>query len=552
MLLQKLSSLALLGTTVVMGACSERGTQLTGEPGIDSVRRLSESEYLHTIHDIFGKDIEVIGRFEPNVREHGLNAIGSSNLTITPSGFEQYYAIAASVTEQALDNKRAQKTLGCTPEPGQHFDQTCATDVIQRYGRQLFRRALADGEAEPYIALAQEGANTFSDFNYGMRLALSTMMSTPDFLFRVERTEIDPDNKGSLRLDSYAKATRLSHFLWNTAPDDELLTAAENGSLHTDAGVQQQIARMIDSPKLEDGVRALFTDMLHLDDFANVSKDGSLYPKFSQLVLTSAKEETLLSIVDHLLEDNGDYRELFTMQETYINRPLAAVYKTRYLFDKEWSKYTFPEEEKRSGILSQVGFLTLHSHPGESSPTLRGVAVNEIFRCTATPDPPANVDFSIIQDVNNPELNTRRKRLEAHATDPACAGCHTNIDPLGLPLDRFDALGQARPKEDGELIDVSLAFKGRSYDGAPGLGQALAKDPQVANCFVNHVYGFATGRWARSENGQLVEDMYKTFADGDYKLRHLFSEIALHDDFFKPIVPERGAENANAQTVKSK
>ncbi len=527
-------------SVIVLNSCSSEDPVglVKGEPGVDSLRRLNETEYRHTVRDIFGEDIEVVGRFEPSVREHGLNAIGSTNLSITPAGFEQYYAIAANVVGQALDDARASRTLGCYPAEDSYFDDVCASDVLKRYGRLLFRRAVDADEIKPYLNLASEGSNTFKDFKYGMRLALSTMMATPDFLFRVERSEIDPDTN-SLRLDGYSKATRLSHFLWNTTPDDELLKAAENSSIHSKEGLQAQVSRLLDSPKLEDGVRALFTDILELDEFANVSKDGALYPKFSQLVLTSAKEETLLTVVDHLLNSDGDYRDLFTLQETFINRPLAAVYKAPYSFANDWEKYSFPDEDERSGILSQVGFLTLHSHPGDSSPTLRGVAVNEIFRCIATPDPPANVDFSIVQDTNNPDLNTRRKRLEAHSGEPACAGCHQNIDPLGLPLDRFDALGQVRKMENDELINVAMQFKGEAYDGAPGLGQALAKDPQVANCFVNHVYGFSTGRWARAESGTVVEDMYEKFADNGYQLRHLISEIALHDGFFTPDVPQR-------------
>ncbi len=528
-------------SVVLLSACSSDDVDVVvGEPGVDSLRRLNETEYRHTVKDIFGEDIEVIGRFEPNVREHGLNAIGSTNLSITPAGFEQYYAIASNVAAQALDDTRASRTLGCYPASEAYFDEACASDVLKRYGRLLFRRAVDDNEIKPYLNLAAEGSETFRDFKYGMRLALSTMMATPDFLFRVERSEIDPNNK-SLRLDAYSKATRLSHFFWNTTPDDALLTAAESGALHTSEGLQEQVARLLDSPKLENGVRALFTDMLELDEFANVSKDGALYPKFSQLVLTSAKEETLLTVIDHVLNKDGDYRELFTMRETFINRSLAAVYKAPYNFANDWEKYEFPDDDERSGILSQVGFLTLHSHPGDSSPTLRGVAVNEIFRCVATPDPPANVDFSIVQDTDNPELNTRRKRLEAHSGEPACAGCHQNIDPLGLPLDRFDALGQVRPFEDGELIDVAMEFKGQAYEGAPGLGKALANDPQVAKCFVNHVYGFSTGRWARAERKAVVEDMYVTFADGGYKLRNLMTEIAMHSDFFTPDMPERSS-----------
>ncbi len=532
-----LSFSAVGALALVLAGCGSDADIVSGEPGVDSVRRLSESEYRHSIADIFGEDVQVTGRFEPSVREHGLNAVGASQLTITPSGFEQYYAIAADVTKQAFEDASGKKNLPCTPANGASFEQACAEQVVAQFGRRLFRRNLEPAEIAPYVGIAQQGAEAFNDFSYGVRAALAAMMASPDFLFRIERTEMDPDNKKSLRLDGYSKATRLSHFLWNTTPDEELLAAAESGAIHTEKGLQAQVQRMLQSPKLEDGVRALFGDILHLDKFANVSKDGQLYPKFSQLVLTSAEEETLRTIVDHLLIERGDYRELFTLQETYINRTLAAVYKAPFGFSDEWEKYRFPEQENRSGILSQVGFLTLHSHPGDSSPTLRGVAVNEIFRCEETPDPPANVDFSIIQDVNNPDLNTRRKRLMAHATDPSCSGCHTRVDPLGLPLDAFDALGQIRPYDGDELIDVSLEMFGKHYEGAPGLGDALYNDPQVANCLVNHVYGYSTGRWWKVENQNVVEDMYEVFADNNYELRSLFESIIMHPKFFRPVVP---------------
>src|SRR5262249_22638575 len=160
--------------------------------------------------------------------------------------------------------------------------------------------------------------------------------------------------------------------------------------------------------------------------------------------------------------------------------------------------------------------------PGESSPTKRGVAINEIFRCEEMPEPPANVDFSIVQDVNNPKLRTRRSRLMAHATDESCAGCHRKTDPLGLPLDRFDALGQIRRSDSGEPIDVSMELKGLSYEGAPGLGKALGSDPQVARCFVDHVYGYATGRWAQNGDRTLIDPLYQSFEKEGYRLRMLF------------------------------
>jgi hypothetical protein len=520
-----------LAAAALLSACSPGGDE--DRPGVQSIRRLNESEYRSTIADLFGRKVEVSGRFEPDARQHGLNALGSASLSISRSGFEQYGAIAHGVLTQALDPKNAEQILACGPHDAKAFDEACARETLSTYGRRLFRRAVSADELAAYLAIAADATLKLADFRKGMRSALTAMLVSPDFLFRAERFERDPEEWwGGLRMDGYSRATRLSYFLWNTTPDEELLAAAESGALHTDEGLRAQVERLIRSPRLADGVRALFGDLLQFDQFANVSKDADLYPKFSQLVASSAQEETLRTVLHQLLDQDGDYRALFYLNETFINRTLAAVYRTRYRFDEPWSRYTFPESDERAGILSQISFLALHSHPGESSPTKRGVAINEIFRCEEMPEPPANVDFSIVQDTNNPRLRTRRARLLAHSEDATCAGCHLKTDPLGLPLDRFDALGQLRHDDNGEPIDVSVELQGVAHQGAPGLGRALAADPQVTRCFVDRVYGYATGRWAERGDRALVESMYQSFEKSGYRLRALFRALVTHPGFF--------------------
>src|SRR5262249_34864099 len=147
-----------------------------------------------------------------------------------------------------------------------------------------------------------------------------------------------------------------------------------------------QLNRMISSPRLEDGIRAFFADMLQLDGFENLVKDPTIYPKFNQAVSDSAKEQTLKTIVDLLVSKKRDYRDLFTSNETFINRPLASVYRVPFASNSEWAPYTFPDSAERSGILTQVSFLSLFSHPGTSSPTKRGIKILEIFMCQPTPD----------------------------------------------------------------------------------------------------------------------------------------------------------------------
>ena len=167
--------------------------------------------------------------------------------------------------------------------------------------------------------------------------------------------------------------------MWNTTPDAELLRAAGNGEFNTSAGLAKQVDRLIASPRLEVGMRAFFDDMLELDTFDTVSKDSLLYPKWGSAMATSAREETLRTVIGLTLDDNGDIRDLMTTRQTYIDRRLAMLYSVAFPFTGDWVKYEFPAESGRSGILTQISMLSMFSHPGRSSPTKRGVARDPIW-----------------------------------------------------------------------------------------------------------------------------------------------------------------------------
>src|SRR6185436_13719503 len=148
---------------------------------------------------------------------------------------------------------------------------------------------------------------------------------------------------------AYTKAARVSFLLWDSAPDHELLGAARSGAIHSEAGLNQQLMRLTSSPRFEDGVRAFFTDMLQLDGFENLVKDPAIYPKFNQSISDSAKEQTLRTTIDLLVAKNADYRDLFTSNATFINRPLASVYRVPFASSSEWAPYTFPQSSERAG-----------------------------------------------------------------------------------------------------------------------------------------------------------------------------------------------------------
>jgi len=546
-----LSAALIVGSSSMPVAVAASKSSASPVASVVATRRLTESQYRHSIADIFGDDIQINGRFEPERREHLLLAIGSSMLSISAAGFEQYFAIGRSIADQALDpsektgNRRA-KFATCMPANAQGADDKCTAEFVRQYGRMLFRRPLTQEETQLRVQLANAGASQSGDYYTGLKLALTSLLSAPQFLFRVESAE-PTGKKAQLRLDGYTKAARLSFLLWDTAPDEELLTAAATGELHTQAGVNKQIDRLLSSPRLEAGARAFFADMLQLEKYDDTTKDASIYPKFSQLVAESGKEQTLRTLVNHLVTKKGDYRDIFTTRETFIDRSLASIYQVPFTANGGWMPYAFPEESGRSGVLTELTFLAVFSHPGRSSPTKRGVAINEVFQCIPTPTPPANVDFSIVNDTQNPELKTVRSRLVAHSEDEACSGCHKKSDALGLSLEHFDSLGQRRLYENGELIDVSSQLDGKEFQGARGLGQALRDNERIPACIVRNVYAYGVGQEPGLDDRPYLESQTQSFAQDGFRFTSLLRQVASSPEFFKIFaVPVQSPSDSSA------
>jgi hypothetical protein len=521
--------------------------QGVGETVKVATRRMTESQYRQAISQAFGPGILINSRFEPEKREDGLLAVGVAQLSVTSSGFEQYFALAQNISGQVLDPAKRAALVPCQPASATAADNACTEQFVRKYGDILFRRPLTQGEVAARVTAASAAATKSGDFYQGLRVALASMLAAPEFLFRVETAERDPAKPNGWRLDGYTKAARLSFLFWDSPPDAELMAAARSGDLHTPEGLKKQVDRLSASPRLQGGARAFFTDMLQLDQFESLNKDAATYPKFSQAVADSAREETLKTITNLLVGQKGDYRDIFTSRQTFINRPLAAVYQVPFNSTEPWVTHTFPETSERSGILTEVTFLSLFSHPGRSSPTKRGVKLNEIFLCEPTPDPPADVDFSKVQAIEN---GTVRTRLLAHMTNEGCAACHRVSDPPGLALEHFDGLGQLRTLENGTPIDVGAQIGAKRIVGARDLGVLMHDNPKVPVCLVRNVYTYGIGHRSDDRDQDYIEDQTKAFAAGGYRLGSLMAQISTSPEFFKVSVP-RGALTPQPAKVAS-
>jgi hypothetical protein len=531
---------------------SRRST--TGEPastgGEPVVRRITANAYRRIITDVFGAGINVSGRFEPDLRTGpvgGLYAVGSGRVSVTATGLEQYDGTARAIAAKVVDEQNRNLLIPCKPKSLTEPDDACASQFLSAAGRLLYRRPLTQQELQAQVAAAATTTKTLKSFYAGIELSLAGMMKSLPFLFRDETAEPDPAHPGQYRLDAFSKASRLSFLLWDAAPDPELLAAAESGELNTEKGLARQVDRLLASPRVGDGVRAFFTDMLGLEDFSTISKDAAIYPKYSAEITKEAPEQTLRTIVDHVVTRQGDYRELFTTRRTFLTPLLSSVYGVPMATDvplgalDEWQAYEYPEGDQRGGILTQVSFVSLHSHPGRSSPTLRGKALREILLCQKVPDPPANVNFSEVENANNPVHKTARERLKAHATEAMCTGCHKVTDPMGLALENFDSAGGYRAVENGAPIDTSGSLDGKAFANALGLGQAVHDHPATTSCLVDKLYAYAAGRLATKGEAEWVQYLKKSFAADGYRIPALLRRIATSNAYYRVAAPQSAA-----------
>jgi len=503
-------------------------------------RRLNEAQYIRSIEQVFGPGIAVPGRFDPSRREDGLMAIGEGRVTVSPSGIEQYELRAREISAHVLAGEERRSIIPCAATAAGAFDGTCATSFFARYGRLLYRRPLKQREMAATIELAQAATVRSGSFRKGLEFGLARLLMSPNFIFRVEASEPDPSRPGERRLDGYSLATRLSFLLWDAPPDTALLDAAAAGELHDPVKLGAQVDRLMADGRFEQGVRSFFSDMLGYEQFQGLSKDQAIFPKFNSQMAKDAQEQSLRTIVDHLVTRKGDYRDLFTTKRTFMNRNLGALYKVPVDVAgmDGWAPYVFGPKDPRGGFLTLAAFLMLDpTHEGRSSPTIRGKSVREFLLCQPVPQPPPNVDFAAAEDVHNPLRRTARQRLDIHAENPACAGCHALTDPIGLSMENYDAFGEFRTHENDALIDASGMFEDKPYNGLMGLSNLLRESPAVPQCLVRRTFEYGVGHPAGGGEAGWLETTSHEFAQDGYRFSSLLRRIATSPAFARVTVP---------------
>lgn len=512
----------ILSLLLLVGCSAEPPSSLGGPP---LIRQLNDAQYRAIIADVFSPEIPVVGRLPDGLRIDGLKAIGSSEMSMSAVDIEQYDKAARSVAAAVVSDQFNERLLGCAAPS----DMSCVKAFLNRYGEKLLRRPLTDTDLSTYETIAQNSQNLLNRPYVGVQYALHALLMSPDFILRFEMGESEAHPS---QLTDFEKASRLSFFLTNSAPDDLLINAARQGELSTKQGLEKHIDRLMGGPYFKRAMRAFFEDMLEFELFDSLAKDTSIYAAYSSQLMDDAREQTLKTLVDHLIVKERDYRDIFTTRESFLTRPLGVVYRLPVATRNGWEKVTYPLESQRKGILTDISFLGLHSHPGRSSATLRGMALREIFLCQETPDPPANVNFAVVQDPSNDHLPTAKDRLVAHRTEPSCSGCHKIMDPIGLGFENFDGLGGYRVLENGAEIDATGDFDGIAFTSIDELTKAMRNHPEVPRCFVEKMYRFAVGRDTTWDERHYMDSLLDIFVDDGYRLKSLVRSIAMSDQFY--------------------
>lgn len=526
-------ALAVLAVAILLAfaaGCAERSAEPEASASPLRVRLLTGEQYTNTIADIFGADIgaSVVPPLPPLARTDGLLASGAAFIGVTSDQIQQIQQAASKIAEKVVDSRHRMFLIPCEPVSATGADDACAAQFLRETGRLLYRRPPGEERVAELVDIARDAALETGDFYDGLAVALESILISPEVVFIVDRAEPDPDRPGEERLDAWSIAARLSYFLWNSSPDSELLDAAASGELHTEDGLARAVDRMLSSTRLEDGMRAFFDDMMAFDEFDSLAKDPIVYPMVTGSTLADAREQTLRTVIDHAMDRELDYRDLFVSRETFMSMNLGAIYGVPTT--NGWVPYEFPEDGIRRGLLTQVSFLAAHSHSVRSSPTLRGKALRELFLCQRVPPPPPNVDFSLLEDAG--DVPTARERLDVHNRNPSCAGCHLITDPIGLSLENFDGAGRFRATENGAELDLSGELDGSVYDSVEGLTSALRDHPKLPYCLVNRLYAYGTGGPVSLRHDRDTLTYFEDrFAESGYRVPALLREIALSRAF---------------------
>jgi len=488
------------------------------------MRRLTHSQYNHTVRDLLGDQTSPANQFPPEDFVNGFQ--NQAEAQSIPALLEEAYGAAAEkLARNAFRGGDVAGLIHCKQ------DLKCRAQFVQEFGLKAFRRPLGAKEVARYSKLF-DGQK---DFLSGAELIVEAMLQSPNFLFRVERG-------GEAK--AYETASRLSYFLWDTMPDAASFRSAAAGELDSKAGVEKAARRMLSDARAKQALDEFVTQWLRFDRVLNTVKDRASFPMFNPELAAAMTEETRLLVADAVWNDR-DFMTIFKSDYGFLNSDLASLYKFPAPAS-EFQRVQFPADSDRAGLLGEATFLALTSKPADTSPTARGLFVREQFLCQHVPDPPPGVN-SNLPPVSESKPQTNRERLGMHLTSQMCASCHKLIDPIGFGLEKFDAIGTRRDKltitfrpgrkerdktPTKALLDLDTSgeisgLANSSFQSPKELGRVLADSGECQKCVVKQLFRFAFGRPEAAADRPLIDSAFERFRGSQFRFKELMVALAI-------------------------
>ena len=435
------------------------------------------------------------------------------------------------------------KILVCRPS-GSESEDACAKKILSTLARRAYRRPVTDEDLRALLNLYRPGRSE-GGFEAGITMALQGILVSPDFLFRVERDPANLAPGAAYRLSDLELASRLSFFLWSSIPDDPLLEVAARGKLKDPAVLEQQVRRMLADSRSKALVDNFAGQWLYLRNMRTVRPDPEGLPEFDENLREAFQRETELFLESMLREDRSTL-ELLNANYTFLNERLARHYGIPNVYGSHFRRVTLTDET-RMGLLGQGSILTVTSYPNRTAPTIRGKWLLENILATPPPPPPPNVP-SLKDRTEGSKALTMRQRMEQHRANPACAVCHTRMDPLGFALENFDAIGKWRTTEANTPIDSSGVLPdGTKFQGPAELRKILLSQPeQLVTAVTEKLLTYALGRGVEYHDSPAVRKIMRESAPSNYR----WSALILGVVKSTPFQMRRAAEPTTAAGLR--
>ena len=397
-------------------------------------------------------------------------------------------------------------------------DETaCANRILGTLARRAYRRPVGGADVDALLDFFRTGRRD-GGFDDGIQFALERMLVDPEFLFRIERDPEDAAPGTPYRLGDLELASRLSFFLWSSIPDDELLAAAAAGRLGDPAELERQTRRLLADGRSRALVDNFASQWLRLRNLESQERESADYPEFDENLREAFRRETELFVESNIRGDRS-LLELLSANYTFVNERLARHYGIRGIYGDRFRRVTLDPDHPRGGLLGHGGLLMVTSYPNRTSPVVRGKWLLETILGAPPPEPPPDVP-GLPDRGEGGEPASVRDRLERHRANPACAGCHAPMDPLGFALENFDAIGSWRAaSEAGQPIDASAQMpSGVEFEGPAGLRRVLlSRGEDFAGAVTEKLLAYALGRGLEHTDRPAVRRILRDAAADDYR-----------------------------------